>query len=167
MPKRNLPDAFAFVGIDPGKQGGIVYINYNGTDIRWWLMPRGDLELLTLLRELPAADHTVVGIEAVRSMPGEGHKGAFTFGEGYGGLKMAVAACGYKRVDVQPRTWQKYFKIKTRGKTPKNEFKDGIRLLAHQTFPSVKLWAQPKTLGKQRAICDAMFIAEYTRLTHK
>ena len=160
-----------FVGFDPGKQGGIVAIYPTG-EIQWWLMPEGDLQLLTVLQNEIAASVSprstiVAGVEKVNSMPGEGHKGAFTFGAGYGALKMAIAASGFKKLDVHSRTWQAFFKIKPRGKRTKSQFKSDILLKAHERFPEIPLWKEPRTKIKQLAICDAMFIAEYTRLHYK
>lgn len=170
MPTRSATkrsNEVTFIGIDPGKQGGIAAIRPNG-EISWWLMPSGDLELLTVLqKEIDTGGTVVAGIEYVHSMPGEGHKGAFTFGTNVGQLSMAIAASGFKKVEVPPRTWQAFFKIKPRGKQSKPAFKNGIRLLAHSTFPKLDLWTIPRTKGKQLAICDALFIAEYVRLTHK
>lgn len=162
-----------FVGADPGKQGGIVVV-HTFKDISpvrtWHLMPTGEMDLLTLFRSevrLTTKDKVVIGIERVSSMPGEGHAGAFTFGEGYGGLKMAAMACDFERILIPPRTWQAFFKIKARGKRTKAQFKDEIRQAAHSKFPDIPLWKEPRTKGKQLAICDAMFIAEYVRLTYK
>ena len=164
-------NAITFVGFDPGKQGGIVALFPTGK-IEWWLMPEGDLQLLSVLQNEIAATVSsrstiVAGIEKVNSMPGEGHKGAFTFGAGYGALKMAIAASGFKKLDVHSRTWQAFFKIKPRGQRSKSQFKSDILLKAHERFPEIPLWREPRTKGKQLAICDALLIAEYTRLTYK
>lgn len=157
MPK---PPEKTYLGIDPGKQGGIVALK--GTKIEWYLMPDTEIDLLTLLESY--ADASYCCLENVGSRPGEGHKGAFTFGEGFGRLKMGVLAVKVPFELVQPRTWQKLFKVKPKGsKETHRAFKDRIRQIAQRQFPRIPLWYEKGSLGKQRAMCDALLIAEYCR----
>ena len=93
-------------------------------------------------------------------MPNEGHKGTFTFGEGFGRLKMALVAAGIPYELVEPQRWQKEFSIASRkAKEPKKLLKERCRAMAQQLFPDLSIWTG--TLGLQRAVCDAVLLAEY------
>lgn len=153
-----------YIGIDPGASGGLALIQ-NTTVIEWAVMPRLDRDLLNLLR-LWKNEYEVKSccLEKVNSMPGEGHVGAFSFGEGFGKLQMALTAAEVPYELITPRVWQKGLGVKVKQKTEsKKDFKERLRHLAIQLFPSEPLWDKPKTLGKQRAVCDAILIAEYCR----
>ena len=88
---------------------------------------------------------------------------------GNGMIKMGLTAAGIPRdKPVSPRKWQEHFGIKKKAKSEtKTEFKDRLRQKAQELFPGLQLWSTPKSLTKQRAICDALLIAEYTRRHHK
>lgn len=153
-----------YVGIDPGASGGLA-LTQGTVVIEWEEMPRLDRDLLNLLRQWKE-DYApeFCYLEKVNSMPGEGHVGAFSFGEGFGKLQMALAATEIPYELVTPRVWQKGLGVKAKEKSEsKKDFKERLRHLAIQLFPSEPLWDKPKTLGKQRAVCDAMLIAEYCR----
>jgi hypothetical protein len=153
-----------YVGIDPGANGGLA-LTQGTVVIEWAEMPRLDRDLLNLLRQWKEEyEPEFCCLEKVNSMPGEGHVGAFSFGEGFGKLQMALAAVELPYELVTPRVWQKGLGVKVKEKSEsKKDFKERLRHLAIQLFPSEPLWDKPKTLGKQRAVCDAMLIAEYCR----
>jgi len=170
VPKRTTPpssyDSLNFVGVDPGKQGGVVVIDCFG-GVQWYLMPETPTDLLNLFLDLPKPIRGA--LELVRSMPNDGAAGAFTFGEGYGRLQMALAAAQIPYEFITPRGWQKHFKVQPRqgkkGETH-SQFKDRLRGTSQRLFPELELWSIPKTLGKQRAICDALLIAQYAKETY-
>ena len=157
-----------FMGIDPGKSGGIVimYPSENGIHpFDAFIMPPTEFELWVLMTRLKAVcgNGTIhCCMERVHSMPNEGHKGTFTFGEGFGRLKMALTAAAIPYELVEPQRWQKEFSIKPRQKKePKALLKERCRAMAQQLFPRSLLWEG--TLGSQRAVCDAILLAEYCR----
>ena len=104
-------------------------------------------------------------IEKVHAMPKQGVTSMFTFGYGYGGLRMALIAAGFPFQEVQPRAWQKHFGITAKKPSEsKQQFKDRLRAKCQQLFPRlVDLWGLGIT--KQRMVCDALLIAEYCRQT--
>jgi hypothetical protein len=168
MPKRPKSTTRLFVGIDPGKNGGIVVLSEHITaDIFYTKMPTTLHALWTYINcigsqyEVPNIS-TV--IEQVNSMPGEGHKGAFTFGTGFGSLQMAVIAARHSYELVLPRRWQQEFGIVARTKKePKQLLKRRCQDKATQLFPRLDLWTKDRSVGLQRAICDALLLAEYAR----
>jgi len=81
-----------------------------------------------------------------------GVKSAFTFGEGYGRLQMALTALGIPYERVRPAAWQKAIGCMTKGD------KNVSKRKAQELFPDLKV---------THAIADALLIAEYNRRTAK
>lgn len=136
------------IGIDPGINGGIAFIPSTGQP---WAhkMPETDRDLLDLLRDaLRNWAKAEALIELVHSSPQMGVKSAFTFGEGYGRLQMALTSLAIPFERIRPATWQKYMGCLT--KSDKNVSKRR----AQELFPSIKV---------THSIADALLIAEYNR----
>lgn len=148
------------LGIDPGKQGGIVHLPKSGV-VHYWTMPETEYDVAQVIRELSGVV-VVCYIEKVHSMPNQSAQSGFTFGMGYGGLRMALIMAEIPFQEVTPRKWQAEFSIPSRKPTEnKTEFKKKLRAKAQQLFPTLEIW---KCLMKdQLAVCDALLIAEYGR----
>jgi hypothetical protein len=96
-------------------------------------------------------------IEKVGGYIGKPQPGSamFKFGMSYGGLRMALIAAGISFLEVTPQQWQKTLGVSTKKKNEtKGKFKNRLKALAQQIFPSVKV-----TL----ATADALLLAEYAR----
>jgi hypothetical protein len=159
-----------FLGIDPGKSGGLAILDYEGRVIELTRMPkvRGEDEIdevgvwQWISRHLTAPVKCVVWIEKVSGYIGNAHTGSsmFEFGVSYGGLRMAVvAAQGYGHNEVLPQDWQRYLGIEPRRKkkgTYKGEskpaFKGRLKAFAQRLYPDVKV---------ENATADALLIALY------
>lgn len=173
-----------YIGIDPGSSGGLAAIW--SQSIIAEPMPPTETDILTWLRGTRPAIEEKVGMFAIIEKVGGFIKGnpapgsaMFKFGVGYGGLRMALIACGIPFEEVTPQTWQKALGItprephtKTReveikkgkrkgqmrteryGGETDMEFKNRLKAKAQQLFPGEKI-----TL----AVCDALLIAEYCR----
>lgn len=81
-------------------------------------------------------------------MPGQGVTSMFTFGMGYGALRMAVLASGIPFEGVTPQAWMKGLGCLTGGD------KTVTRARAQTLFPELKVTDQ---------IADALLIAEFAR----
>jgi len=137
----------SWIGIDPGKSGGLVKISRN--QICLTAMPKTEKDIFEWFTG--TLDNPVAIIEKVHAMPGQGVTSMFTFGMGYGGLRMALIACQIPFEEITPRTWQKAFGIIPRKKTEtKTQFKNRLKAKAQQLFPKENI-----TL----ATCDALLIA--------
>jgi len=150
------------IGIDPGKSGGIVALN-NGHIISLLSMPDSPEKIADHFRYLgfPQVlkhDECHIFIENVHSMPTDGVRSAFVFGQGLGQLEGVIAAMGLPRPSkVNPATWLNYFTL-TRDKAAeesKYDFKKRIRTQAHKL--SEKQFHNKLTLKT----CDAYLIALY------
>lgn len=139
----------AFIGCDPGISGGIAIVG-DGMQPFAWSMPETERDLWDLVSALKTWEDrpSVAAVEVVHAMPKQGVSSCFTFGRGYGALRMAIIAAGIPLREVQPRAWQKALGCLTGGD------KNVSKRMAQQLFPSLKI---------NHAIADALLIAEWLR----
>ncbi len=138
-----MPDLF--IGIDPGVSGGIAALRPDGDVALVAKMPETERDVLDLLTGL--SDARAV-LEFVRSSPQMGVTSAFTFGRGYGALRMALIAARIPFDEVLPVKWQTALQCRTKG------VKDVTKRRAQELFPAVRV-----TLWN----ADALLLAEYAR----
>jgi len=139
------------VGIDPGKNGGIAVIGEYGTYAN--KMPETLQDLWDMIEEIGFGDGCApescscrAYIEQVHSSPQMGVKSAFTFGNGFGHLEMALTAAGIPFERVRPQVWQKAMGCMTKGD------KNVSKRRSQELFPQIKV---------NHAIADALLIAAY------
>ena len=139
-----------FLGIDPGKTGGIS--RHNGSDVSACKFTDcTPADMYKLIHEF-SRGQCVALIEKVHSMPKQGVKSSFTFGKNYGMLLMALTALEIPFEYVSPAVWQRYLKCKTGGD------KKITRQKAQELFPHLKI---------THAIADALLIGEYYKRTYE
>lgn len=147
-----------YLGIDPGKSGGLAVLF--GKEVNCTKMPDTEGDVLHWIRANASFDSVCV-IEKVSGYIGEGQPGStmFVFGQGYGGLRMALLACAIPFEEITPQRWQKAIMQSSRGKAEtKTQWKNRCKARAQQIFPGVKV-----TL----ATADALLIALYCRRRHE
>jgi Holliday junction resolvasome RuvABC endonuclease subunit len=137
------------IGIDPGKNGGIAVIDEQG-HAHADKMPE---TLQDLFEHFDSLNLSHTGdrrayIEQVHSSPQMGVKSAFTFGNGFGHLEMALTACGIPFERIRPQAWQKALGCMTKGD------KNVSKRRAQELFPTLKI---------THSTADALLIAEYGR----
>ena len=143
-----------YIGIDPGKHGGIAVMGADGEVLDVVKMPETPQDLLDFLEQYK--DDSFCTLERVGGMPGNGGSAMFNFGKGYGHLQMALLALHIPTEDVTPNKWEKTYQLGSSGKYTKTEWKNRLKAKAQQMFPQ---------LGKKitLATCDALLICEYGR----
>jgi crossover junction endodeoxyribonuclease RuvC len=145
-------------GIDPGFTGAIalywpdtgklevhdmpVMKNPTGKTI---INPHGVLDILA-----NEGGKSLAVIEQVAAMRGQGVSSMFRFGEGYGHLQMACAACKLPLKYVTPASWKKHFNL--------SRDKGVSRGVAMQRFPDQ---AQQFSRVKDDGLAEASLIALY------
>lgn len=140
-----------WIGIDPGKGGGIAFIPESGEP--WAIkMPETDRDLWDELKSVADNYSASAVIERVHAMPGQGVTSMFTFGEGYGRLQMALTAAGIPYCRVTSVTWQKALGCLTKGD------KNVSKRRAQELFPRIKC---------THYLSDALLIAEWGRRTSR
>lgn len=146
-----------YIGIDPGKTGGIVAVS--GEGIRFASkLPETEGDTYELLHGICRdSEQVFVVIEQVHAMPGKvaggkrvsmGATSAFTFGRGYGFLRGCLTALAVPWEECPPQRWQKAMHCLTKGD------KNVSKAMAQRLWPCTK-WTH--------ATADAALIAEYNR----
>lgn len=169
LPKPYDRQVCFYIGVDPGDKGGIAVIGMTKELFIAEPMPsteRGKWELLSDYQRAYGLCTAV--IEKVHQMPEQSAQSGFTFGWGYGGLRMALIACKIAFEEITPQSWMKAMGVPVRVKTgntyqDKKEGKLVLLKLAQQLFPDLPLWSETKSKGKQLAVADALLIAEFCR----
>jgi len=135
------------IGIDPGKNGGIAWIADGKPCVE--KMPETIEDLWDIICDIKAENaHFVAYIEQVHSSPQMGVKSAFTFGNGFGHLEMALTAAAIPFERVRPQVWQKSLGCMTKGD------KNVSKRKAQELFPQLKI---------THATADAILLAEFGR----
>ena len=146
-----------FLGIDPGKGGGITLLNHDGGLLHGNKTPTFGKEydlpgMVTLLTQYSNPFVPTSVIEKVGAFPGQGVAGMFNFGMGYGFWQGMMAAMAMPYEFVLPRTWQTVTgigKVKTA-----TERKKAVVAWALRRWP---------TITPHSGICEAAAMAEWLR----
>jgi hypothetical protein len=134
------------LGIDPGTNGGIAWITDGKPCVE--KMPDTLQDLWELFRDIASEGECHAYLEQVSSSPQMGVVSAFTFGNGFGHLEMALTAAGIPFTRVRPQVWQKALNCLTGG------LKNVTKKRAQELFPTIKC---------THAVSDALLLAEYGR----
>jgi len=132
------------IGIDPGKNGSIAWTAGGNPCVE--TMPETLQDLWELISGITAEGKCVAYLEQVHSSPQMGVTSAFTFGNGFGHLEMALTAAGIPFHRVRPQAWQKAMGCMSKGD------KNVTKRRAQELFPSLKI---------NHATADALLIAAY------
>lgn len=136
-----------FLGLDPGVGGGIAILEEDGTIVDVCRMPQNETDLCNVLRPFAGTDARAT-LERVSASPQMGVVSAFTFGVGFGRLKMALTAAAIPYDLVHPLVWQKALGCRTHGD------KNISKARAQELFPRLVV---------NHAIADALLLAYYGR----
>ena len=155
------------IGIDPGKSGGIAWITDGKPCVEkmpetlqdLWELIDGDICQNALeprackayIEAVHVAPSFATSKEGKPNMHRMGARSAFTFGQGFGHLEMALTAAGIPFERVSPQRWQKAMCCLTKGD------KNVSKRRAHELFPSMKV---------THATADALLIAEFGTRSH-
>lgn len=140
-----------FIGIDPGNKGAIAWIEQNGR-VGVQKMPETIKDLWDFFQDIRKLETAFQArIEQVHSSPQMGVKSAFTFGNGFGHLEMALTGAAIPFIRTRPQEWQKAMKCMTGGD------KNVSKRRAQELFPTIKI---------THANADALLIAEYCKRSH-
>ena len=144
-----------YVGIDPGKSGGIAAIHPD--EVCVYPTPVSGKEYLEqdMARLIPARNGVKAAIEKQQARPGQGRTSMFTIGEGYGLWRGMLAALMVPYVVVQPKDWRKAVGLT-------GDKADAVAL-AQRMFPSVADQLVGPQGGLRDGLAEALLIAEYAR----
>ena len=150
------------IGIDPGLSGAIAILDDNKIKELFDMpvMPDGKKNkrqlnsalLVKLIKDnIKNLEDTVMVVEQVNAMPGQGVTSMFNFGQTFGAIKGICAALGLPIFFVRPAKWKKHFELI-------NSSKDASRTKAIEMYPSIS-----EQLSKKKDVnkSDAILIARY------
>ena len=157
------------IGIDPGLSGAIAILDEQKV-VELFDMPvmsdgkknkrqLNSAHLVKLIKDnIKNMDDTVVVVEQVNAMPGQGVTSMFNFGQTFGAIKGICAALELPIFFVRPTKKKKHFELI-------NSSKDSSRTKAIEMYPKLSnQLAKKKDVNKSDAILIARFFSE-TRLT--
>ena len=150
------------IGIDPGLSGGIAILEDNVIKVLFDMPVMSDGKknkrqlnsalLVKLIKDnIKDTEDTVMVVEQVNAMPGQGVTSMFNFGQTFGAIKGICAALGLPIFLVRPAKWKKHFELI-------NSSKDASRTKAIEMYPSIS-----EQLSKKKDVnkSDAVLIARY------
>ena len=153
------------IGIDPGLNGAIAVLQNNKiieihdipvmTDGKKNKRQLNSAQLVKLLKDnFQDETDTVVIVEQVNAMPGQGVTSMFNFGQTFGAIKGICAALNLPIFFVRPAKWKKHFELI-------NSSKDASRTKAIEMYPSISdQLSKKKDVNKSDAILIARFYSE-------
>ena len=139
-----------YIGIDPGKNGGIAFIGKQNYSI----IPYSDEKLLYTCKTVKNSN-VICYLEQVHAMPKQGVSSTFNFGVNYGFIQGVLKAYGIPYELVTPQKWKKEFSC-TSDKNTSIE-------VCKRLFPNVNLKATDRCKKDHDGIAEALLIAEYGR----
>jgi len=170
----------AYIGIDPGKNGGIAIIRNDS--IRVFAMPTdsGELDVQAItkifLDEKESGEPVCCYLEDVHSIFGMSAGSNFQFGRVLGIIEGVLGATGIVYAKVTPKVWQKEIwscvtpianptgkLLKSGLPHVKIDTKGTSLMAAQKLFPDVNLLATTRSKIPHDGIVDALLIAEYCR----
>ena len=156
------------IGIDPGLSGAIA-VMHDKKVINMYDMPvmaegkknkrqLNSSQLVNIIKEnINENEETIVVVEQVNAMPGQGVTSMFNFGQTFGAIKGVCAALKLPIFFVRPSKWKKHFELI-------NSSKDASRTKVIEMYPSLsKHLSKKKDVNKSDAILIARYYSE-TRL---
>jgi len=149
-----------YIGIDPGKSGGICSIEDNR--LRANKCPdsvQGMAELFKDILQDTSPKDVFLYIEKVWAMPHDGKSSIFTFGQNYGQWEGVIASFNIIPIYVTPSTWMKHHEVQKGLK--KQERKNILKQMAQEFINTNNYmsyqWKGVATL----ATADAIMLAKY------
>lgn len=144
-----------YIGIDPGKNGGIGLIETDGDEIKSYkTFAYDDLKMIATVYVLkPNRTRTVV--EKVGAMPGQGVISTFNFGKNFGFILGVLESFEFPYELVSPQKWKREFGV-TADKNTSIE-------VCKRLFPGVNLKRTDRCKNDHDGMAEALLMAEYAR----
>ena len=142
-----------FIGIDPGKKGGIAYIDTQ--DNVSVTVPYSDTMLIDLCRHFSGVEGVVCCLEKVSARPGQGVVSMFSFGQSVGYIKGVLESRHIPYQEITPQKWKGEFGL--------NSEKAASAEVCRKLFPDISLLATPKCKKPHDGMAEALLMAEYAR----
>ena len=136
-----------YIGVDPGAKGGIAVLN----DEMCLAYPYSNKALKVVCETY--AGESVVTVEYVHAMPGQGVSSTFTFGRNYGYILGVLEAFEMPYQTADAKTWKKYFRVSADKQTSIAKCKE--------LYPGIKLKPTSKCRKESDGMAEAVLIGLY------
>lgn len=162
-----------YIGIDPGKDGGIS-ITFHDGEIKSWVMPVIgkviDIQELTKILD-PCLGDAYCVLEDVHAIFGSSAGATFAFGYSLGLLEGILTAFMIPYSKIAPKKWQSQMfegvklqqKPSSTGKTMKTDTKSMATIAAQRIFPNIDLRATDRCKKPHDGKVDSLLMMEYCR----
>lgn len=143
-----------YIGIDPGKNGGLAWIKDSGKAECRKLdnesLP-SELRIITCNLQVPS----ICYLEDVHTMPGQGLVSSGNFMKSAGKTEGILMGVGIRYVLVSPQKWKRAMKVTSDKQTSIDRCKE--------LFPDIDLRATARCKKDHDGMAEALLIAEYGR----
>lgn len=145
-----------FLGIDPGKSGGVAFIDAKSGVVSTEVFDEGNLvELCTEMADNGDVKRAVCCLEKVGARPAQGSVSGFNFGQNFGYIRGVLASFKIPYQEITPQKWKKEFGL--------NSDKSLSVEVCRKLFPDIGLLATPKCKKPHDGMAEALLMAEYAR----
>lgn len=138
-----------YIGIDPGKAGAMAILD--GDSYFVTKFEQGEY-ISALLGVDPK--QSIVCLEHVHAMPGQGVTSMFSFGQNLGWIQGVLETLGIPYELVTPQKWKREFSISD---------KNGSVSVCKRLFPYIDLRRTERCRKDDDGIAEAVLMAEYAR----
>ncbi len=156
---RRMPNpGCGVVGADPGKYGGLVYLDGTGP-VAMLPMPLREerIDTRAIRTFIEQTKPRRIYVELVHAHPTDGRSRAFSFGRNAGALESALAEYGAPLIKVDPQKWQNQMLI---GLPRGAATKQSARRRCAELWPEAS-FVQPGCRVPHDGLCDAALLACY------
>ena len=156
-----------FIGIDPGKKGGIAVIDRKTSNLILHEIPRigsevDVRELADIIAQYVNEPHLAL-LEDVHALPGASAGSSFSFGKTLGAKEAILVTLKASFQKVSPKTWQA---VVWKG-VPRMEKAGGKTDTKAMSFLAAqRLFPQQKFLKSKDGLVDAALMAKYLELSY-
>lgn len=160
-----------FIGIDPGKNGGIFMYDKTADEYTFYSIPLigKEYDIKALSKIFLTSKNATAVIEDVHAIFGSSSGATFDFGFGCGLLEAILVCSEIPYTKVQPKKWQAEMlegiplqtKISSTGKTVQKDTKRMAEMAAKRLFPNIDLRASERCTKVHDGKVDALLICEY------
>ena len=144
-----------YLGIDPGKNGGLCVLRFDGVPLEWDRMPAGKVRIADWISRVKAAySHLIMLAELAQAMPKQGVTSCFRYGQHFASFEDAAIHLKIPYHEVRPAIWKKAMGLS-------NDKMDSITA-CRRLFPAVDL-IPPGCRKEHDGLAEALLIAEWGR----
>lgn len=148
-----------YIGLDPGKKGAMALIRvFDDPKMPYSviIVPFDPKEYINTLTDIGPSYEIKCCIEQVHSLPREGVKSVWSFGQNYGWITGVLDAFGIPYQAVPPNKWKREYSLL------KADKKQSIEV-CHRLFPNVSLKRTERCKTDSADMAEALLMAEYAR----